>query len=1050
MPKISTFLGHVLPESSGSIAFGYGAEGPETTKFVSSAELLIANIGAEFGKDCYYTPARYRRQDDGKFKRKAVNCSGKRCFAIDVDLNHEKKPSYSTKEEAIVASYHAFAHIGLPAPSYVVDSGGGLHIYWALDSDVPPEIWKPMAEALKTAWKDADLKLACDTTRISDLAGYLRLPGSMNTKHQALCQFYELNGAHAGVETVYPLSAFNTLGAPKRRSVALTGAPKRRMKLDRVGGSSPDLNDPHESTEITRPAELVHECRPLEKLAEGDQSYEAWQGLARLYARAGESGRDAYHIVSSSYKGYSFDETDKKFTDALNTSFASPSCAQLRAWAGLSIDACRSCPLFQAQGEGGKPAALQSEFIDPVKSRNVAPASLDNEVEALAQARLALHNGSWAPLDRLGITVPKRMMKKPKGDFPGIYIDEETGFLSAKAAIKVGKEEVMEEFVISRTPFWVDSLLAEKNHDSSSPKFGARLVQVRKREDTWEGRYVTTPSKDINGSAQILLQCLKSYGLGVSLSKPTHPAMSVLHNYLSRASAGYDIERAYHQEDNFGWRHLDIPEARAFVIGDRRYTAGGTTVLVEQGPGARELNYKVPQVGSLEEAKRISNRAMADGKFPLQFMMLCAMGAPLMHMTNVEGAVVAVSGATGKGKSAAMSYACGFYGTSRPGGLTATGVDTQKSIMHMIGMMSNLPVFIDETTSMDDDTVASTLLQITQGGENNRLEASANKLRERNRWQTIAIASANKSLAAAITQESYVAEAQRMRAIDIDIEDMDEPFYSKGSNAFLDEVLIPSHMNHGLLGVEFIKYVLNNYDTVKDMIVKTESHLRRGKTKFAATNNADPMRVWRGVIAVAAVTAAIGNNLGFWTMSSNFTDHLVTRLTEAARTIEDRSSTDPAEYVHRFLAAHQNAITIDAVTTREGNTLTGSALADKERVMSIDGRKPLSHSPMWATVARLTLQEGERGAICEVSTSAFKKFCSANEIDYEYACQRMLKAGLLVDAKGRTQLGRGAPLPSAHSTVSSIGGEALPPTRTLSIKLRLSRPYEMGHPPEYL
>lgn len=1054
MPTITAFLNHVLPEQSGGIALGYGDGGPERTDFVKDAADLVRRLPKLFGKDVYYTPARY-----GTSRRTAAACVAKRCVVIDVDLNHPTKPSYSTKEEAIVASFAALAALRWPAPGYVMDSGRGLHLYWPLDRDVEPAAWRSSTEAIKAAWARQDPKLAVDTTRIADLAGYLRMPGSINTKSGTLCAFYELNGVHAGTEKTCALDAFGTAGEAKPflppRSAPATS------KFDRVGGAAMTSGTAAgpEDTRIPRPLLLKESCAPLAKLAEGDQSYEAWQGLARLFARSdnADEGREAFHDVSRAYKHYSRAETDNKFSDALATSFASPSCAQMRAWAGLPLSACASCPLFQAQGEGGKPAALQIEFIDPMAGQNVVAATEDDEVSLLAEARRARQAESSAPMKALGIKIPRRMFRVPGDGFEGLFIDKETGWFMAQVQVETKSDDghkitIDEQRLVSRSPFWVESRVLERDPRTGNDVFSARLVQVtRVEEDEWIARYITVPSDEINANAGTLMTACGRYGLDMHAVDARKKEFQLVVKWIRHGMNAINRSRAIRKEGCFGWRNPGTSE-RSFIIGDRRYNTDGSTVLIEQEPGITDLNDKVQQRGSLAESKKISARAMANGRFPLRLLMLSALGAPLLHMTNVEGALVLVSGKTGKGKTAALSYANSFYGSSRPGKLTATGVDTQKSIMHLIGALANLPAFIDETTSMSDEAMAATLLQITQGGENNRMEGSSNRLRQRNRWQTIAIASANKSVTEIIHGESFTGEAQRVRAIDLKTGDeTGEIFYTPGSRRFLSDVLQPSHHHHGMLGVAFIKFVLKNYDLVQTMVQQFDAKIRDGATILAARNG-DMFRVWRAVAAVCCATAMIGAQLEFWTMSKSFLDEIVSRLTEQAEDLQRRSDIDPSTYIRDFLSVNQGAITIDAVQRQDGTVVDGRDIPPPgaERVMSIDGKRAPSHVPARASVARLTLVEGATDAVCDISRISFRRFCRDNHLDIDYIIMRLHDAGMLIDSDAFAQISKDVPLPSLPTTVSTVGGEALPAVKSLVVKLRLTRPYNLGYPPEYL
>ena len=69
---------------------------------------------------------------------------------------------------------------GLPTPT-LVNSGGGLHVYWPLTRDVTVDEWKPLARSLKQlCGKQA---LHADPSVTTDAARILRVPGTNNFKN---------------------------------------------------------------------------------------------------------------------------------------------------------------------------------------------------------------------------------------------------------------------------------------------------------------------------------------------------------------------------------------------------------------------------------------------------------------------------------------------------------------------------------------------------------------------------------------------------------------------------------------------------------------------------------------------------------------------------------------------------------------------------------------------------------------------------------------------------------------------------------------------------
>ena len=98
---------------------------------------------------------------------------------LDIDVKPPPK-GYATLEEAQDALTAFVKAAGLPPPSAVVSSGGGLHVYWISDKPLTPDEWRPYAEGLKAA--AINFGLRCDTQCTVNAAQVLRVPGTFNHK----------------------------------------------------------------------------------------------------------------------------------------------------------------------------------------------------------------------------------------------------------------------------------------------------------------------------------------------------------------------------------------------------------------------------------------------------------------------------------------------------------------------------------------------------------------------------------------------------------------------------------------------------------------------------------------------------------------------------------------------------------------------------------------------------------------------------------------------------------------------------------------------------
>lgn len=135
---------------------------------------------SDSGSDAYFACAEYSSPES----RTANNATGAFGFWMDIDCGEQKYAAlkgYKTTEDALSAVKQFCAVCELPEPTHIVDSGGGLHVYWALDQVVDRNKWQAQATKLKSLTKAKGL--LADDTRTADIASVLRVPGTLNYKY---------------------------------------------------------------------------------------------------------------------------------------------------------------------------------------------------------------------------------------------------------------------------------------------------------------------------------------------------------------------------------------------------------------------------------------------------------------------------------------------------------------------------------------------------------------------------------------------------------------------------------------------------------------------------------------------------------------------------------------------------------------------------------------------------------------------------------------------------------------------------------------------------
>jgi hypothetical protein len=112
-------------------------------------------------------------------ERSLQNALAVKALWLDIDVKEPPK-GYATVQEAWAALKGFYRVVGLPRPSAMVASGGGLHVYWISRAPLTLDQWRPLAVGLKNAALKHGLR--CDACCTVDAARILRVPGTWNCK----------------------------------------------------------------------------------------------------------------------------------------------------------------------------------------------------------------------------------------------------------------------------------------------------------------------------------------------------------------------------------------------------------------------------------------------------------------------------------------------------------------------------------------------------------------------------------------------------------------------------------------------------------------------------------------------------------------------------------------------------------------------------------------------------------------------------------------------------------------------------------------------------
>jgi P4 family phage/plasmid primase-like protien len=296
-----------------------------------------------------------------KAKRLAANAISAKALWIDLDLKPEDPKHYATEPEAMTAVLVFCQTHKLPPPSCIVNSGNGLHMYWASTDPLPIDEWRPLAEGFKALLLKDGIKI--DPTVTADAARIMRLPESFNRKDPQNVKPVQLLNPRAQI-TLYNFSdpAFQALkqhytpvakATPKTQSEHFDAAGFTGKRMSVVFDAlKPTIQDDKLSAGCERllhPKPIFDQC-PMYDAAYTTGGADVGQPLWHLQILGTtfmEGGNDLAHAISKGHKDYSSDDTDEMFgrkmaeRDSLGLGY--PSCATFK---GAGCEACKSCPLL--------------------------------------------------------------------------------------------------------------------------------------------------------------------------------------------------------------------------------------------------------------------------------------------------------------------------------------------------------------------------------------------------------------------------------------------------------------------------------------------------------------------------------------------------------------------------------------------------------------------------------------------------------------------------------------------------------------------------------
>lgn len=690
----------------------------------------------------------YQDEANGKRRlRTQVNVVACRALYDDIDIG--KLGCHASKKEAMTALSEMLAATGMPTP-LVVDSGGGLHLYWACSDDITPEAWFEMAVLKRRITTHFNIKV--DHAVDLDKARVLRPVGSFNRKREPR----EVVAKNAPAPT-----DADTLRGIMQKFIDDNGVPGVRVssggKLKNAFGAALETDYPASYAD-----KIAEHCAVIKWFKEtGAPDEPAWHKCIGALKHA-EDGQEKIHEWSSKYAGYSAGETQQKIDAWIH---GPTTCEVMRQ---VTPELCGACT---------------KNVKSPIQLGHVEttlPADPERVVEHNTEAA---GGTAMAEADLLKKIWPARF-------------SERNGKLYKSTTSADG---VVEDICFCDTLFYPIALVRNEE--------GAWEVTIEYIAIHGEKRRFNVATSDIVSpdklAGALAAHTVFIYNKGGKIMASEFARLGAL--------ALQHHKREIITEEAFGWtadgNGFVIGNTRITADGE---SAVHMSEHVRNGGMAIDYGTAGDRHKWVSLVNEIYNRPGAE---PYQFAFLVAAASPLVNLVGIDnfhGVPVAYTGPGGRGKTTACELACSMWGrgelfkqSSNKAGTTMNGLVAKTAIYR------HLPWVMDELTGQKTEEISDMLYGLSNGQNKVRLSSSGSFANKNLKWDLFSFVTGNMDITGLLNaMGGQMSDAVQVRCFEVKVpEDLNETVF-RGMNA-KQLIDIELRGNYGVVGREILRYYMS-------------------------------------------------------------------------------------------------------------------------------------------------------------------------------------------------------------------------------------------------
>lgn len=692
--------------------------------------------------------------------RLADNVLGAFALWCDVDIKPDKPGAGYPDMASARAAVRAFAQDFL-TPSFVVASGGGLHLYWLCREFMAREEVLRCAERLKLLAKARGFR--ADPTRTADLASVLRPPGTLNRKYDppmTVC------GRDTGRR--YTLEDFEA-------ALAEIEPPEPAFELRAVGAPVDNSDLTENVYQPTTVRDVARGCRQIResmlRRGAGD-SEPLWKDVLRTLARCTDGSDAVLHRVSSGYEAYDPAEVQRKIEHVRTMGPAT--CASLEL---ANPGGCDGCP---HHGKDRFSPIRLSEVRFQIGTPVVASGS--TQFVLPPEDPLSMYRFDFAEID--GVQCMRYQAKEP---------DLEGKLVWSNQWRSMGQTLYM---------------LTGVERDYAT---GSHVGVYRFKEPSGRVFEARAGMKDLP-EPKGLFQFLADSGVVVNTNEKAvrNAHIALNKQWLSSVQKTRPSTVVY---DTFGWSTNDDGDLDGFV-GAYHYHMDGTVTLAALRGGAKQMQIDgVRAKGDLNIWRSVVARFCRPGLEIQQMCLLLALFGPFVTAAKFASSfcpVSLVSAQGGQGKTTAASLALSAW--ARPG-MFRTQIDSPMRRIKDAATMRHLPFVFDEMTTAKPADIAEIIYNISNGKERARLRSNGEQM-PTSEVRLPLFMTANGTVRDALERALQAkADAAQTRVIEVEVRKDRQLERELVETRALD--LLPE--NYGVAGDWWMRYVLGNSDGVNKL-----------------------------------------------------------------------------------------------------------------------------------------------------------------------------------------------------------------------------------------